>query len=234
MTEFQGDRLKKTSEINFNKEKRSNLAEQILVKIKSAKTEDNQRKLAFDLAEEISDYRELARINEKRSKVWENHAHIDVLTDLNNRRSAETTLKKEIEGAKRHLYPLSILIGDSDNLKFFNDRSKDHHSLGDKALIETANAILYGARETDFVARWGGDEFIVILPYTNKENAKVVAGRILDEVKKIPPILGRNLSLSIGIGQWQANENPEELFNKVDEVLYQAKNSKDKIVVVED
>jgi diguanylate cyclase (GGDEF)-like protein len=226
MVEIQGDRLKKISETNLTNEKRSNLAEQILGKIKNAKTEDDKRKLATDLAEQINDYRKIARINEKTSQVWKDHAHIDVLTGLNNRRSAEDNLKKEIEDAQKYSYPLSILMADVDDLKLFNDKSEDHHSLGDKAIKEAGNAIQAGVREIDFVARWGGDEFLVILPYSDKENATVVTRRILDEVEKIALISNKKLSISIGIGQWQANEKPEELFNRVDKAVYQVKESK--------
>lgn len=219
------------SETQSSDEKRNSLSDQILEKIKGAKTENDQKQLAAELAGQINDYRKIARINEKTSQVWRKNAHVDILTGLDNRRKAESDLEKEMARAKKYSYPLSILIGDLDGLKGFNDESEDHHSLGDQALKAAGNAIQKGIRETDFAARWGGDEFLVILPFSDKEDAVVVAKRILDKVEETPSISGKKLSISIGIGQWQPEEKLEELFTKADGAAYQAKESKDKIVI---
>ncbi len=157
----------------------------------------------------------------------------DALTGLSNRRAIEDNLGKEITSAERYSYPLSILVADVDGLKVWNDQDESHHS-GDKAIIGTADAIQAGVRKTDFTGRWAGDEFLVILPHSDKGIATEVAQRILDEVKKIPPISNKNLSISIGIGQWQQNERLDDFFGKVDAAVYQAKKTENKFVVAND
>ena len=156
----------------------------------------------------------------------------DTLTGLHNKKSYEETIKKEVNRAEHYNRPLSLLVIDVDGLKAWNDEGKSHH-LGDLAIKNTASSITKSIRLGDFAARWGGDEFAVILPNANAEAAKEVSQRILEEVRKKAPVSKKKLSVSIGVKQYRG-EGPQNFFNKADDAAYKAKTSSEKIVVVKD
>jgi len=155
----------------------------------------------------------------------------DALTGLHNRGSYEEAISKEIDVAKRDKTPLTLLIADVDKLKEWNDLDQSHYS-GDLVIKSVARLISGKSRQGDFVARWGGDEFTIILPRTKKEDAQSVAKRILEEVEKSEPILGKKFTVSIGLKQYEESETPDEVFKAADKAAYDAKESKDKFVVV--
>jgi len=219
-----------------NKEKLSleeKLTNQILREIDAAKDDEAKKKLAAKLAEQIVDYQKLARLNEKMATVNQEIADTDELTGLPNRRYFQKTLEREIKNNDRYQQPLSLLVADVDKMKNLNDLDKSH-LIGDKALKEIAGAIKNGVRDSDFPARWGGDEFVVILPRSDKEGSLKVAKRILENVKNLDPVSGINLSISIGIAERQGNENEDQFFKKADAAAYQAKNLKQELIIADD
>jgi len=157
----------------------------------------------------------------------------DALTGLHNRGSYEEAVSREMDTAIRDKTPLTLLIADVDKLKEWNDLDQSHYS-GDLVIKSVAKLIEEKSRKGDFVARWGGDEFTIILPRTKKEHAKTVAKRILKGIENSEPILGKKFSISIGIKEYKSKESIEEIFKAADKAAYDAKESKDKFVVVKD
>jgi diguanylate cyclase (GGDEF)-like protein len=158
----------------------------------------------------------------------------DALTGLPNRRAYQEALEREIANAERYGQPLSLLIIDVDKLKEWNDEDETHQ-LGDLAIKKTAIKIEESVRINDLVARWGGDEFAVILPHADLKTAIEISQRILNKVKETEPLTpaGKKLAVSIGIREYQ-NEGPDKFFGKADGAAYQAKKSEQKFVIAED
>ena len=153
----------------------------------------------------------------------------DGLTGLFNRRYAQERLDQEFDRATRHARELSVLFMDLDNFKFFNDMHG--HQAGDEILQILAGIMTQAVRESDTLARWGGEEFIVIAPETNQEDACMLAERIKKSVVEHPfPNAAQQplgiVSLSIGVAS-RSNEtdSPEKLLGFADEAVYVAKDS---------
>src|ERR1051325_5774913 len=111
----------------------------------------------------------------------EYQTQIDSLTGLFNRRAFEKKVVEEFERAKRYQHPLSLLILDIDNFKTIND-TYGHHG-GDTALIRISEILKAKTRRSDFPSRYGGEEFVLILPETNQESALQVANKVQDEIR---------------------------------------------------
>ena len=163
----------------------------------------------------------------------EHQTHIDSLTGLFNRRALEKKLDEEFERAKRYEHPLSLLILDIDNFKIIND-TYGHHG-GDAALITIAEALKEKTRQSDFPSRYGGEEFVLVLPETDQENALQVANKIHQEIRSCTfgtPNRPFRLTVSIGLSSTSSKEYPDwrQMLGDADQALYLAKNSgKDRI-----
>jgi diguanylate cyclase (GGDEF)-like protein len=147
----------------------------------------------------------------------------DSLTGLRNRRYFELFLQTEVTRSRRYGRDLSVIMIDLDHFKKYNDAFG--HPAGDEALQQVAEGIRFGARRgLDIVARFGGEEFIVILPETGAKSAKEVAEKIRNSIAGL-----RNvkccITVSIGVAAVQGGEcNAEELIRRADRALYQAKH----------
>ncbi len=152
----------------------------------------------------------------------------DSLTGLKNRRFFNELYARESAIALRTQTPLSFIMVDLDHFKEFNDRYG--HQAGDGALRLVADTMRSRFRETDVICRYGGEEFIAILPGANSADAEVLAGDILIAVNQIPIIhenrgLG-HLTLSAGIATWPEHcADPDELLVLADNALYRAKET---------
>jgi len=153
----------------------------------------------------------------------------DGLTGLFNRRYAQERLDKEFDRATRLARELSVLFIDLDHFKFLNDTHG--HQAGDEILQILAGIMTQAVRESDTLARWGGEEFIVTAPETNQEDACMLAERIRKSVAGHPfPNAAQQplgiVSLSIGVAS-RSNEtdNPEKLLGFADDAVYVAKDS---------
>ena len=146
----------------------------------------------------------------------------DALTGCYNRRSFEMQLDKEVMMAKRTRQPLSLLMLDLDRFKHLNDTAG--HDAGDDALRQLAQCFKEELRGVDSAARFGGDEFALILPQAFTEGALIVAERVRTRVEKIHiPEFG-NLTASIGIASFPTHAaSRAELFRAADDALYAAK-----------
>ena len=157
----------------------------------------------------------------------------DPLTELFNRRRFETALESEFKRTMRYQTASSCLMIDIDHFKNINDEY-GHHT-GDLVLKETANIIKGCIREIDTAARWGGEEFIVLLPETRKNEALKVAHRILNVIAGYSfPQITRQMTVSIGLASIPdpSIDNAEKLINAADVALYEAKqNGRNRIEV---
>jgi len=154
----------------------------------------------------------------------QHQATTDGLTDLANHRTFYDALEKELWRYRRYGGQISLIMVDIDNLKKTNDTYG--HRAGDKVIKAISKRIKHCIRQIDTAARYGGDEFAVILPNTELADAIVVAERMVNTVSSTPVIWqGQQISLSIsvGLGQYDATSSPEDITNNSDKALYDAK-----------
>ncbi len=147
-------------------------------------------------------------------------ADTDGLTGFYNRRKVEEILTKEIERSRRYGNALSLLFIDVDNFKDLNDTYG--HQKGDEVLKKIAGVINRELRRTDYVGRFGGEEFLVILPETDADRALKVAERIRRRIEFEDFGIGP-VTVSIGVTQLKGGDDIDTLFNRVDRAMYLAK-----------
>jgi len=149
----------------------------------------------------------------------------DGLTGLLNRRAIEEALLAQVQRSRRSGEPFAVLMLDLDHFKDINDRHG--HAMGDRALKHTASALKAEVREIDAVGRFGGEEFLVLMPGATIDTARPVAERLRGALARDvpqPDALPMPLSASIGIAQWrEPAEEPSRLLMRADAALYAAK-----------
>ncbi len=156
-------------------------------------------------------------------------SHTDSLTDLWNHGYFQEKLTYELERAKKTNQPLGLVLIDIDNFKDLNDTYG--HQFGDTILKELAMILKQSSRETDYVCRYGGEEFTLILPQTNKEKAYEIAERLRSRIEQYsfsPYTQPKNLKLtiSLGVATYPVDAiTKEELISKADKAMYIAKFS---------
>jgi len=150
----------------------------------------------------------------------------DGLTGLANHKTFYEMLERELWRSRRYGGQISVIMVDIDNLKEINDTYG--HSTGDRVIVEVSRKIKDCVRQIDIAARYGGDEFALILPNTPLSDAVVVAQRMVNAVAGSPIILNKKqvmLSISVGLGQYDADATPEDITSKSDQALYKAKQA---------
>ncbi len=156
-------------------------------------------------------------------------AHTDGLTGLYNRRYWEPELARHIELYKRYRHPFAILMLDLDNLKWVNDTFG--HAAGDTALTHLATVMRMNIRDVDIPCRFGGDEFLILMPEADLNAIQMVGRRISESINKTRFKLGRSFaSLQVSFGAAACPENgvdAETLLREADASLYRAKEAKD-------
>jgi len=157
---------------------------------------------------------------------FEHLALTDALTGAVNRHQFNLVLADEIFKADNHKRPLTILLLDIDHFKQVNDTFG--HGVGDEVLIKFYQACKAAARASDVVARIGGEEFVIILPNTNKENAFQFAELLRKKIQKLDIVVAEKnikLTVSIGVSLWQKTlfSSPKVFIADADKLLYQAK-----------
>ncbi len=148
-------------------------------------------------------------------------ASTDPLTGLPNKRILMEFLEFELNRAKRKGTPLSVAVFDIDDFKQINDTYG--HLAGDQILRALAGVVRKNLRSTDIVGRFGGEEFVVIMPETDLKTAVRVMERLRRTVEEtyFEPV--GNLSISVGITELKSDDDTESLLRRADEKLYQAK-----------
>lgn len=178
----------------------------------------------------VISFTDITELKEK-SNLLEYQATHDQLTGLFNRQKFKNMFVREIKRDKRYENKLSVIIFDIDNFKAFNDDFG--HNIGDEVLKAVAQIVLENTREHDTSVRWGGEEFLVLLPQTMKENAEKVAEKIRAAIesfedKKIP----RKITASFGVSELENTDDESSIIKRADEALYTAKREgKNKVCV---
>ncbi len=152
-------------------------------------------------------------------------SHTDALTYLPNRRMVINTLQTEVHRATRYHTPLSISMIDIDHFKAINDTFG--HTIGDQVLRQLATLLREKSRETDMVGRYGGEEFLLILPNTRLNEAIEQAARLCKLVREAEFDVGQksHLTISIGVAEYRIGEETWQKFlSRADMALYEAKN----------
>ncbi len=170
-------------------------------------------------------------LNEKNHEL-EILSTTDQLTGLYNRRSIDKTIKEEIGRSYRYKAPLSLIMVDIDRFKQINDTHG--HDIGDEVLVTIATLLNKNTRITDTVGRWGGEEFLILVPQTDAEVCTLLAEKLRDALAKhIHRHVGQ-VTASFGVAEFGAGDSANSLVKHADQALYRAKNSgRNKVVVFE-
>ena len=156
-------------------------------------------------------------------------SEIDHLTDIYNKGKFDLELTRWIELTERYGDDLSLIMFDLDDLKRINDQYG--HLVGDAVLMELASLVNSRLRASDIFARWGGDEFIILLPHTAVEQAVNMAERLRELMASHRFNQVGKLSCSFGVAEHETGGSSNTLLKKVDEMLYQAKRQGKNLVV---
>lgn len=161
------------------------------------------------------------------------HATLDALTGLYNRHQLEERIKQEVSGAKRQNRSLCTIMTDVDYFKNVNDTYG--HASGDLVLKTVSNVIKHQLRDYDIAGRYGGEEFVIILPFTKLEEAEMVAQRLRKaventniDISKVNPDVQKkniNVTISLGICEYKNGDDEKSLLQKADKALYKAKEN---------
>jgi diguanylate cyclase (GGDEF)-like protein len=157
----------------------------------------------------------------------EDLADTDPLTGALNRRAFSRAFQKELENAQRFSTSFALLLVDLDHFKEVNDRHG--HLAGDKVLCAAAFNMKNATRGVDLIGRWGGEEFVVLLPQANAATAQIVAERVRANIGKPIPFSDPSkhvpFTASIGISIVKPGDSVEDSFRRADEALYRAKSA---------
>jgi len=196
---------------------------------KLARAHDTGREIAADgydtFIQHLTEYQN--QVTLFRDALLEIKGIFDPLTGLLGRQSLMMQLTKEQSLVSRGLHECAIVMMDIDHFKSVND--KHGHQSGDSALCYVAQCIRFNLRPYDSSFRYGGEEFLVCLPNTNRDNAFMVMDRLREEIAELPINLSNgkeiNITISMGIAMMEADVPIEETLTKADACLYSAKES---------
>ena len=174
----------------------------------------------------LSDQAAVAISNANLHQLISTQAYSDTLTGLPNRRALDERLEEEVQSARRNNYSFAVVMMDLDGFKEINDTYG--HSTGDDVLRTVFSQMAHGVRNTDFLARYGGDELTLILTQSDVSSAKVVTEKIVEGMEKIrytlPDKKKLKLSISGGIAIYPVHaRNGADLLRAADSALYRAK-----------
>lgn len=160
---------------------------------------------------------------EKAQKALEQLATSDPLTLLINRRKFEELLDYEMERDKRYRTGLTLIFCDIDRFKQINDTHG--HDAGDQVLKAVARLLRSSIRATDIVARWGGEEFLILIPNTTAELARVLAEKLRMRIDGFEFPVVRKLTASFGVTHMLGDDDRNSAIRRADAALYRAKNN---------
>ncbi len=174
----------------------------------------------------LADQAAISIVNARLHNRVEEQSRTDPLTSLNNRRAFTLRLQEETQRSERYHRTFSLAMMDLNGFKKINDTFG--HPVGDKILIKISQCILKNTRNTDFLVRYGGDEFALLMPETSLEIATKVATRIQRALEEFDFDMSGGgsvpISISIGLAVYPQNgRTPEEMIKAADDMLYQAK-----------
>ena len=164
------------------------------------------------------------KVRKKIEKELSKFANKDSLTNIYNRRKIEELCENELKRSERYNSNLSLIFFDLNDFKLINDLSGHHQ--GDDVLIKIADVVSNNIRSTDYFGRWGGDEFLIVLPHTDLLQTEKIIRTLENKISEINFNLKENLkvSCSFGLCQYAPNDTVDSLLKKADESMYSIKN----------
>jgi len=188
----------------------------------------NTMEEVFIVAQDITSYKSLEISLKQNNEEFKKIAVTDHLTRIYNRAYFDKQIEMALNKYDRYSHIFSIILIDIDHFKNINDNFG--HTEGDKVLVKFTEIIKQKLRQTDIFARWGGEEFAILIPYTDKENAIIVADKIRIAIQNYTFSNKYNVTCSLGVTQVEKNDKKNTLFNRVDKALYGAKeNGRNKV-----
>jgi diguanylate cyclase (GGDEF)-like protein len=176
-------------------------------------------------------FTDISRIESERTRFYQ-LAGRDFLTGVGNRQAFETELSREMGRAKRYGSDLCLVMLDIDDFKSVNDTFG--HQTGDAVLVALARTISSCVRVTDIVCRFGGEEFMVVMPQTSLDGALSGARKLGETIAAQDFGIDRQLTVSIGVAQYREEENGQTFIRRVDSALYEAKNAgKNRVIIAQ-
>ena len=151
----------------------------------------------------------------------QHHASHDRLTKVFNRHTFENHFERELLRVKRYERPLCVALIDIDHFKKFNDTFG--HLIGDEVLVMLAKEMMHSIRSTDIFARWGGEEFVLMMSETDILKAKKVVEMLRCKIETLTHPIAGNITVSIGLTKASEEDTYKTLFSRCDEALYKAK-----------
>jgi diguanylate cyclase (GGDEF)-like protein len=177
------------------------------------------------------DLQQLNRMLDIKSRYFEKMARTDVLTGISNRAGIGGILVDEIRSHMKSGQPLSLIMLDIDHFKSINDNHG--HDYGDTVLVKIAKTLVENLRARDTVARWGGEEFLLLCPHTPLEHGESLAEKLRLRIKELSKVSKAPISASFGVAMLR-DESIDAFIKRVDEALYKAKqNGRDRVEVSE-
>ncbi len=161
------------------------------------------------------------RVERQKERV-QNISLLDALTHLPNRRYIDKKIRLELDRLRKHKENLYIGIVDIDHFKKINDTYG--HKTGDLVLRKIAHLLDHNLKSTDFVGRYGGEEFLVTLPNTSRKNSSIALERVRSVIEGSKLIKGK-VTISMGVAKTRISDNPEKIFKRADKALYKAKRT---------
>lgn len=199
----------------FNKEQNKTFHFSSRAKVLETNTE-GKTSILYGIIEDIT-------IQESRKQELQNLSQRDKLTGLYNRLKLDESLHVELERSQRYSNTLSLIIIDLDNFKSINDTYG--HLQGDKALVKSTDILNSNIRKTDILGRWGGEEFMLICPNTNKNSAGILAEKLRICLERYPFEKIGTQTASFGVTEFKKDETLESFIYRADEALFEAKRN---------
>lgn len=225
------DAVDSASDISMLKEKASDYLKKMATTLETREQADkNEQVVLMELLNEMKD--QLGTLEKETSDYKHRlieqkyHSHHDPLTQVPNRTAYNERVSLEFRRWKRHGNHLCLAVIDVDHFKNINDSYG--HAAGDKTLQVIAQNISRCLRSTDFIARWGGEEFVVLLPQTSPEELAKPLESIRNQIEKIPFKFKDKkvtITVSVGASSFDSDDTIEAVFERADTALYQAKNT---------
>jgi diguanylate cyclase len=203
----------------------------IMTAMQEYRTEEDTRESALtaqlaDMQKKLHEMESLAEVAQQAIEEQRKKAMHDALTGLPNREAYDERLEQEVTRLKRYGNKLSLMVCDIDLFKRINDNYG--HLAGDKVLKIIAKSLQVNIRDSDFIARFGGEEFVALMPETSKEEAKLVAEKLRQKIENSPFSFKKEpvqITISFGISEFAQDETADEVFSRADKALYEAKDN---------
>lgn len=178
---------------------------------------------ALLMKEYQTELNEINNMLKNKNKEYEVMATTDSLTGLYNRHKFTELYLSSYRSMIQRDNEMSLIMLDIDFFKKVNDTYG--HNIGDNVLVQISHALLRTLRNIDIVCRWGGEEFVVLLPTASIKNAKILAHKIKEYIESLEIDVAGHVTASFGVACVQQGESMQELVERADRALYLAKNS---------